>query len=270
MEKSAGVTPFRYTRDRLEALVCIGTVGHQRHKSLSFGGSIERGETTDVAACRELLEESGMHLNGRPVTPNRISPCVHSLFPQRAGKHEFFHYYLMIQPSDVVSFEIPSHQSESKAVDSIAGCPSEPIKGRMQMSRVAWVPVDILLRTENVFDNFQEVLFFQPEFLRHPVEPSATASTSEPASASNLASASAAAASAASAMVPLAASSYKSCHVCTLLNSGDKTRCEACGSELVLIDPSIVRAFAHLIQHSKKGKKTKGKRHRQKKRSSRK
>jgi hypothetical protein len=36
---------------------------------------------------------------------------------------------------------------------------------------------------------------------------------------------------------------------------------------LVVIDPSIVRAFAQLIQHSKKGKKTKGKRHRRKKRS---
>jgi hypothetical protein len=265
--KSAGVTPFRYTSDRLEALVCIGTVGLQRNKILSFGGSINPGEAKDVAACRELLEESGMHLNGSPITPNLISPCVKILFPQRAEMHKFFHYYIMIQPSDVVSFEIPSDQHESKSVDSIAGYPTELIHGTMERSHVAWVPVEVLLTTENVFENFLEVLFLQLGDLPSPVAPSATASALDSTLTLDSPSISASAASVASAMVPLPTASYKPCPTCTLLNSGDKTRCKACGSELVVIDPSIVHAFAQLIQHSKKGKKTKGKRHRRKKRS---
>ena len=262
--KSAGVTPFRYTRGRLEALVCIGTVGLQRNKILSFGGAIDPGEAIDDAACRELYEESGMHLNGKPVTPDLISPCAEILFPQRAERHEFFHYYLMVQHSDVVSFVVPSHQHESKPVGNIAGYPTEPIHGTMERSQVAWVPVDVLLRTENVLENFLEVLSFQPAHLHGPVAQCASASATAPSSAS--ASASPPASASASSINHLY-SLQKPCPTCTLLNSGDKTRCEACGSELVVIDPSIVRAFAQLIQHSKKGKKTKGKRHRRKKRS---
>lgn len=254
--KSAGITPFRYNQGRLEALVCIGVGGAQNNKILSFGGAIEIDEKSDVAALRELHEESGMHLNGNQVTRDRISPCTQMLFPQQAGRHQFFHYYLMIHSSDVVTFEIPSHQFESKAVDTIAGVQTEPITGTMQRSRVAWVPVDILIGRQDVFENFQEVLIFQPDFLPPPENPSAftmvqqhAASASAPAAAA----ASAAGSSVLSEYVPASVA----CPQCTFLNSSDKTKCEICGFEFTLINQALVQAFAQMIQKSKKGKKTK-------------
>jgi len=277
MNKSAGVTPFRYNHGRLEVLVCIGIGGAQHNKILSFGGSIEHGETSDVAAVRELYEESGMLLNGNPVTRDRISPCIHTLFPQTAGTHQFFHYYLMIHPSDVVSFVIPSHQEESKAVDKIAGVYTEPIKGTIQRSRVAWVPVDILLGRADVFENFQEVLFFQFQDMPQSAI-SIMSSVASPSSSAvgykecvkctyqnssdktkcdlcdytfpELSFMPAAAASSVS------ATEYKACPICNYINSSDKTRCEICGFEFPVINPDVAQAFAHML-HSNLGKEGK-------------
>ncbi len=299
MIKSAGVTPFRYNQGRLEVLVCIGIGGAQHNKILSFGGSVEQGETSDVAAVRELFEESGMLLNGIPVTRERISPCIHTLFPQKAGTHQFFHYYLMIHPSDVVSFVIPSHQEESKAVDKIAGVTTEPIKGTMQRSRVAWVPVDILLGRADVFENFQEVLIFQ--FQDMPQSAMSTmsllASTSPSPSVieykecvkctyqnrSDKAKCevcdfkfpeltSFMPAAAAAAIATFEDTQYKACPICTYINSSDKTRCEMCGFEFPLINPEVAKAFARMLQgKNKEGKKaSKKKRRKESKRKSRK
>lgn len=288
MNKSAGVTPFRYNHGRLEVLVCIGIGGAQHNKILSFGGSMEHGETSDVAAVRELYEESGMLLNGNPVTRDSISPCIHTLFPQTAGTHQFFHYYLMIHSSDVVSFVIPSHQEESKAVDKIAGVTTEPIKGTMQRSRVAWVPVDILLGRADVFENFQEVLFFQcqdmPQSPISTMSPSASAvgykecvkctyqNSSDKTKCDmcdytfpELSFMPAAAASSVS------ATEYKACPICTYINSSDKTRCEICGFEFPVINPDVAQAFAHMLQgKNKEGKKSRKARKNRKARKSRK
>jgi 8-oxo-dGTP pyrophosphatase MutT (NUDIX family) len=278
MNKSAGVTPFRYNQGRLEVLVCIGIGGAQHNKILSFGGSIEHGETSDVAAVRELYEESGMLLNGNPVAQDSISPCIHTLFPQTAGTHQFFHYYIMIHPSDVVSFVIPSHQEESKAVDKIAGITTEPIKGTMQRSRVAWVPVDILLGRADVFENFQEVLFLQ--FQDMPQSAISTMSSVASPSSSTVGYKECVKCTyqnssdktkcdlcdytfpELSFMPPAAAASSveatenKACPICTYINSSDKTRCEICGFEFPIIKPAVAQAFAHML-HSNLGKEGK-------------
>lgn len=168
--RSAVVTPVRNNNGVFEVLVCIGAVGAQTDHVLSFGGAVDAGETLKRAAVRELEEESGMRLNGHLVPEARLVECDGfggAFFPQYAGGRQIYHYYVMVNPGDRVTFTRPSHEHETKAVDVILGVETE-LREDGGRSRVAWVPKTLLEASgedghpfifgQPVFENFLQVV----------------------------------------------------------------------------------------------------------------